>query len=319
MDKRRELDGLKGYPAQLAPTLSCLLAVQDRPEESRWGDLVDCLRVSLPQLAKSEGVDVDNLISAQSLYTLRKLDLIEGRHEQTRLRYYGWYLARLASREIEFKQNFAAILVEIDAKKFGLIAAAKEARRYPGEAIPLHALALSLARTKVDPCQSFEKLPDAARLEFQKLGLSVDGHRSRLSDTLRFYNYADVLRRSDGTVTLLDSTLERAKRIRTQMVRPDIRKEEFFRALLDEYELQVRRGGSPFLPMIPNLREPICKRLSIDDEMFKSFLLSLVPSYGNYKILLSPPSGAMPTWQTIRRDNNRYYYLSIYSRDTEGK
>lgn len=308
----QKLGYLKGYPKQIRPSLSCLLSVQDKQADIRWKELIRCLASKMPELSKSSDVDIENLIHARILPTLRKLKLATGKHERTRLTYRGWYLSRLGDDLIKFKTALAAIIIEIDNREWFLIRSAEKARSYSGESIPVYALALELARDGIDPCQSFKGLPDDIRLELQKLGVETEGSRSRLRELLFYYDYVDIFRSSNGRVTLLDSTLQRASRARSKMLRKEVSQDEFLSVLLEEYEDSVKRLHSPFVPIIPNLREPVCRRLKMDDGDFNKLLLRMVPTAGEYSILLSPHAGSMPVDETIVLRNNRYYYLSIH-------
>ncbi len=309
----RKLASLKGYPEQIPPALSCLLSVQDRPGQVRWNELVDCLARDLPQLAPL-GAKLENLISAQVLPTLRKIGVAYGRHQETRLSYEGRYLARIIHDNVKFKTGLASVILAADTRNWHLVEAAKKSRQYAGQATPIYEVALELTDMGIDPCQSFKDLPDDVRGNFKRRGIRTDGRRSRLSQMIQFFNYVDILRRSAGTITLLDSTLQRARRARTRMIREGVKREEFLTVLLETYDTLSDHFRSPYVPIMP-LRETVCDRLSVDQPEFERLLGGMIPSFGSYRLLLSSHSGSQPDWKTIRLGNNRFYYLSIYRED----
>lgn len=307
----RPLDGLKGYPAQLEPGLRCILAVQDLTPAQAWKELVSDLTRELRAKSPSGTANPENLISAQLLPTLRKLGLAIGKHREFRLTYWGKAVAQSVRNAESFKIRLAAAIIRADEQRWHIVQALRNSREYPGQQVTLASLAVSLARLGVDACQDFRDLDTATHQELTSLGVSTGRSRSRLTETLRFFDYSDVARRSLGTVTLLDSTIERAATAVDGVINPAIRTEQFFQTLAETYTSLSRRVGSPYVPII-NVREAVCERLRIDDERFTELLLEGVPRHGNYRILLSPPSGSVPSWKLVRRGPSRFYYLSIY-------
>ena len=310
---------LKGYPSQLPAALSCLLAAQDAsPVPERWKMLVKCLSARLPELAASRSAKVSNLINAQTLPTLRTLGLAEFRAENTRLTYRGWYLAKVTGDPRTFKLNLAAVLLQRDNDTWGLVPIIEQLRSYPGEPVPIFEIAIALAKRGVDPCQRFGGIPEEKKRELRSYGATPDGNSSRLVETLKFYNFADILRRAEGTVTLLDSTVERARSAFSEMVNPQIEIAQFFKELKNDYHALAKRFKTPFVPIIPYIRESVCRSLHIDGDRFDNLLNEVVPEHEDQLILLSPAASGVPKDFLFSRQGGRYYYLSMYPKSRSG-
>ena len=309
---------LKGYPAQVPVALRCLLAAQDTlPLSKRWSQLIECLTAKLPGEATSGQANVENLIHAQTLPTLRTLGFVVGEDWNTRLTTRGWSIARLSPDDKQMKLTMGAMLLDRDNDTWRFIPILEGLRSYPGEATPIYDLAIGIAKRGMDPRQKFEKIPAEKRAELDRLGATTS-QGSRLSETLKYYDYTDLVRRAGGTLTLLDSTVQRAASVFGEMIRREVDQDDFFHTLKTRYSKYVRILGSPYVPVIPYLRDSVCRDLRIDEDTFSAILGRLVPSYQGYRLLLSPPSERKHNTELVTVGGRQFYYLSMYGRGSAG-
>lgn len=309
------IEYLKGYPAQIPVALKCLLSTQDLDLESkRWDSLLECLRAKLPTETGALTANIENLIHAQTLPTLRKLGFVTGEERKTRLTTRGWTIAKQPLDDTQLKVKVGAMLLDRDNDTWGFIPIVERLRKYPGASVPVYDLALGLARRGLDPRQRFSRIPPEKLAELQRLGATTD-EGSRLSDTLKYYDYTDLLRRAGATVTLLDSSVQRASSVFGELVRKDVPVDDFFHELRDQYDRVSRRLGSSYVPIIPDLREAVCRDLKLDEDTFVGLLSQVVPTYGGHRLLLSPPPSRTSRTEMVQVRGRWLYYLSMFPDD----
>lgn len=322
MPDLRPLASVKGSPEQMRPTVECFREIGDSTGPEFWSRLSGCLGprlLRLPTVRSSRRPKVENLISAQALPTAARLGIIEGYRTDWRLTYNGHRLSEATDDEGRFRTRLGKILLGKDKAEYHIIDAIAQAQAYPGAAVKLEDIALRLALLGVDPMEDFNGLGPADRAKFEAAGIqSGPGERSRLSDLLKFYNWADIVRTRAGTATLLVSRIGDIEAEELESPRGTVSIGEFYRVLRRTYSDLARDVyRNPFVPLKPRLLQAVCLRLKIGEGYFAELLSELPPSLNRDRILLSPYKHRRPMSEVVTIGKRQYYFLSIFSEDVQ--
>lgn len=307
-----KLDGMKGFPEQVRPSIRCLEKVRHRrPFSARRRLLKDCFIKNVVPLSPSPHPKPENVISAQALPTLRSLGFIRGRRENVRMTPRGRKAALIDDQE-EFDRLVAVRLVKVDSERWFIIEALESTEERPGARVPLPELVIELAKLGIDANESFRELTQKHQVEFDLLGIDWRGMKDRLSSALKYFAYYEIIISQKGYVRLWHPTLVEL-RLALQEAKPrTVSTKEFFKVLLDVYEERKKELGTSYVPIVNDIMLEVCARLEILEEHFRRMLGELPTSFEGHQLLFSPPMETKPRNLLMVRRGRYSYYLSIF-------
>jgi hypothetical protein len=308
----RKIPSLKGFPEQIKPTIKAIERCQNLPYPSNKNCVEQHLSVELPKLSPSKRPKLENLIYAQVIPTCKRLGLITKDQRHRRLTFIGRKLSNCAKNDKEFKVTLGKAILEFDKKYFRLVEALKETQRHPGDFVNLGDLIAKLWEMGIDSCQNPVTLPKAQAEKLKEL--KIDSKGTRLSDGLQFYEYVGIVMIDEKKVCLLQSGINSILNYKIEKKADEIPDVKFFHVLYEKYRWLAReKFNSPFVPIIPYLREMICDELGITETTFSQKLVNFPSSFMGKRILLSPPMVVKPDHEIIRIGREVFYFISIYN------
>ncbi len=316
----RKLVSLKGFPDQIRPTIECVCATEHIENgEERWQALKACLGPKLLALPGGENRSVDNLISAQALLTAERIVLIkrEGKRVWSS-EYYGRRLHDVAEDPSQYFSRLGKRLLDLDKERWGIIEATRSLEDHTGQRIPLHLVALELAKNDIDVCQNLlPQPPDVAR-RLDDAGITWRTGASRFKDMLQYFNHVDIVRFEKGCITVQPSRIVEIDRVELERPEKAVSLEEFAEELIRLYrEYSARVYHSPYVPIKEKLMDAVCDSLKVGPDHFTRLLLALPSKVMGSQILLSPYRKRLPSRKVVQAGRQQYYFVSVYSESKE--
>jgi len=308
-----KIPSLKGFPDQIKPTIEAVYRYQDLPYPRNKDMITDYLSKVLPELSPTEDPKIENLISAQAIPTCERLALITKDRKNRRLTFIGRKLAK-SSNEKDFELILGKAILDFDTK-VKIVGTFSELQPYPGGFIHFSDMIIALWKKGIDACEKYDDFPDEDVQRLRKLGIRSKG--SRLSDLLQFYKDVRIVNVAEKTASLLRSRIIEIESYNVNRIIQDVSDVVFFAELYGAYRnvLQRQMPGSPYVPIIPYVREAVCERLNVGENAFNRKLLSLPSNIEGKRILLSPPMVVKRPDEVITKGRDIYYYISIYNEE----
>src|SRR5207247_341210 len=134
--------------------------------------------------------------------------------------------------------------------------------------VTLFELVVALSSFGVDACQSLDELNSTQVQMLRERGVTYTGAVDRLESILRFLGWADLIVYDGSGVILSTGRLNEVRYQGSGRAR-DVELAEFYSALRDVYDrLHGSVYRSPFVPLVPELRNDVCRSLDLDEKEF---------------------------------------------------
>lgn len=315
---------LKGYPEQIKPTIEAFAKYQELPYP-RYRELINQelypklleLRKVRKGTRKKEATKM-SLIHNQAIPACYTLGLLakEGRPKETRLTSRGWSLLNALENKGEegYLKTLGKILIDFDKAHNTIIETIEAVRKDPGSSISLASLVIALHKAGIQACERINDASPEEEEALKKYGIDYS-KGSRLSDLLKYYQFSNIIVRNGNQIYLNSPRVRDIEKVTLLRSVDSISTTEFFEELYKEYKRKIgTTKGGPYVPIWPDIRDNVCKKLNISESDFVRTLASLPAIIKRKQIHLAHAGTGKPRYQLTEVGEGFYYYIAIFDR-----